>query len=172
MGSLGWQETLAIFILALILFGPKKLPELGRTLGKAITEFRRASSELRSSFDRQMKELEQETAPIKEAASEYPYEQYHYDYSSGSHYDHSVGTEGSEFTASHPQLTSASATEGAESTTSSVSPEGTVAVGQVSDLPKAANGTNEPGIHTQHEVQHEAPSESATTVSNTTEHKA
>ncbi len=177
MGSLGWQETLAIFILALVLFGPKKLPELGRTLGKAITEFRRASSELRSSFDRELKNLEQETAPIKEAASEYPYEQYHYDYSSGSHYDHSVGTEESEFTASHPQLTSASATEGAESTTSSVSPEGTVAVGQIADLPKndlprAANGTPEPGIHTQHEAPHEAPSENATAVLNTTEHKA
>jgi len=78
MGPLGWQETLAIFILALILFGPKKLPELGKTLGKAITEFRRASSELRSSFDREMRNLEQETAPIKDAASEYSYQSYSY----------------------------------------------------------------------------------------------
>jgi sec-independent protein translocase protein TatA len=173
MGSLGWQETLAIFILALILFGPKKLPELGRTLGKAITEFRRASNELKSSFDRQMRELEQETAPIKEAASEYPHEPYSYDYSSVSHYDHSAGAEGSEFTASHPQLTSASAPEGAESTTSSVSPEGTVAVGQISDLPHAthANGT-ELSIQAQHSTQEAAHSESATTVSTTTEHKA
>lgn len=173
MGSLGWQETLAIFILALILFGPKKLPELGRTLGKAINEFRRASSELRTSFDREMRNLEQETAPIKEAASEYPYGSYNYDYSSGSHYDHSVGAEGSEFTASHPQLTSASAPEGADLTTSSVSPEGTVAVGHISDPPKAINGSGtEPATHTEHSGSEATPSESATTVSTATEHKA
>jgi TatA/E family protein of Tat protein translocase len=176
MGSLGWQETLAIFILALILFGPKKLPELGRTLGKAITEFRRASSELRSSFDREMKNLEQETAPIKQAASEYPYEPYNYDYSSGSHYEHSAGAEGSEFTASHPQLTSASAPEGAESTTSSVSPEGTVAYGTSTE---GVNGSASQAAAVQTVTVHEStpqPPASAEVitapVSTTTEHKA
>jgi sec-independent protein translocase protein TatA len=172
MGSLGWQETLAIFILALILFGPKKLPELGRTLGKAITEFRRASAELKSSFDREMKNLEQETAPIKEAASEYPYEPYRYDYSSGSHYDHSTGAEGSEFTASHPQLTSASATEGAESITSAVSPEGTVAIGEISDAPQTVNGTGRSlaGNTPEHPVPESGLSQNA--AASTTEHKA
>ena len=170
MGSLGWQETLAIFILALILFGPKKLPELGRTLGKAITEFRRASSELRSSFDREMKNLEQETAPIKQAASEYPYEPYNYDYSSGSHYDHSAGAEGSEFTASHPQLTSASAPEGAELTTSSASPEGTVAYGTSTE---AVNGSSGQAAPVQEGTPQEpAPAPVTTPVSTTTEHKA
>ena len=71
MGPLGWPEMTFIFILALLLFGPKKLPELGRTLGKAMTEFRRASNELKATFDREMKNLEQETEPIKQAASEY-----------------------------------------------------------------------------------------------------
>ena len=42
MGPLGVPEMMVIFLLALVLFGPKKLPELGRTLGKALTEFRRA----------------------------------------------------------------------------------------------------------------------------------
>jgi TatA/E family protein of Tat protein translocase len=183
MGSLGWQETLAIFILALILFGPKKLPELGRTLGKAITEFRRASSELRSSFDREMKNLEQETAPIKQAASEYPYEPYNYDYSSGSHYDHSAGAEGSEFTASHPQLTSASAPEGAELTTSSASPEGTVAYGTGTEAVNGSSGqtaiveTAAVPEGTPHEAASaELPAPVSTTaehpVSTTTEHKA
>ena len=173
MGSLGWQETLAIFILALILFGPKKLPELGRTLGKAITEFRRASSELRSSFDREMKNLEQETAPIKQAASEYPYEPYNYDYSSGSHYEHSAGAEGSEFTASHPQLTSASAPEGAESTTSSASPEGTVAYGTSTEAVNGSSGqtaiVETAAVHegTPHEA---APAEVTAPVSTTAEH--
>jgi len=71
MGPLGWQETIFIFILALLVFGPKKLPELGKNIGKAMSEFRRASSELRSTWDRQMVELERETAPIKEAANSY-----------------------------------------------------------------------------------------------------
>src|SRR3974390_3083178 len=64
MGTLGWQEMMAIFILALILFGPKKLPELGRTLGKAMSEFRRASTELKAQFDGAMKSIEQWTEPI------------------------------------------------------------------------------------------------------------
>ena len=51
MGPLGWQETIFILVLALLIFGPKKLPELGKTIGKAMTEFRRASSELKSTFD-------------------------------------------------------------------------------------------------------------------------
>jgi sec-independent protein translocase protein TatA len=177
MGSLGWQETLAIFILALILFGPKKLPELGRTLGKAITEFRRASSELRSSFDREMKNLEQETAPIKEAASEYPYQPYNYDYSLGSHYDHSAGAEGSEFTASHPQLESASATQGAESTTSSAPPEGTVAVGQIAEGHLAGNGNGNEAANTNGgepvaTLEPHTASETAVASTATTEHKA
>lgn len=170
MGPLGWPEMAFIFILALLLFGPKKLPELGRTLGKAMTEFRRASNELKATFDREMKNLEQETAPIKQAASEYPYEPYNYDYSSGSHYDHSAGAEGSEFTASHPQLTSASAPEGAESTTSSASPEGTVAYGTSTE---AVNGSSGQAAPVQEGTPQEPASAQVTTpVSTTTEHKA
>ena len=60
MGPIGVQEMIAIFLVALVLFGPKKLPELGRTIAKAITEFRRASNELKSTFDREMKALERE----------------------------------------------------------------------------------------------------------------
>ncbi len=52
---------MAIFAIALLLFGPKKLPELGRTLGKALTEFRRAKNELKSTFESHMAELERET---------------------------------------------------------------------------------------------------------------
>jgi TatA/E family protein of Tat protein translocase len=52
---------IAIFLIALLLFGPKKLPELGRTLGKALTEFRRAKNELKSTFESHMAELERET---------------------------------------------------------------------------------------------------------------
>ena len=52
MGPLGVQETVFIFVLALLIFGPRKLPELGKTIGKAMSEFRRASSELRMSWKR------------------------------------------------------------------------------------------------------------------------
>ncbi|HWZ34473.1 MAG TPA: twin-arginine translocase TatA/TatE family subunit [Bryobacteraceae bacterium] len=65
MGPIGVQEMIVIFIVALVLFGPKKLPELGRTIGKALTEFRRATSDLKSSFEREMHNLERE-AELKE----------------------------------------------------------------------------------------------------------
>ena len=65
MGPLGWQETIFIFVLALLIFGPKKLPELGKTIGKAMTEFRRASSELRGTWDREMASMERETESLK-----------------------------------------------------------------------------------------------------------
>mgnify|MGYP001038796217 CR=1 FL=1 len=61
MGSIGVPEMIFIFVLALLIFGPKKLPELGRSLGKGIAEFRRASAELRSSLEREMQNLENET---------------------------------------------------------------------------------------------------------------
>jgi len=45
MGPLGWQETVFIFFLALLLFGPKKLPELGKGLGESIRGFKSAMAE-------------------------------------------------------------------------------------------------------------------------------
>jgi TatA/E family protein of Tat protein translocase len=57
-GTLGVQEMVIIFLVALVLFGPKKLPELGKTIGKALTEFRRASNDLKATFDREMHTLE------------------------------------------------------------------------------------------------------------------
>ncbi len=64
-GTLGVPEIAVIFILALVLFGPKKLPELGRTIGKAMTEFRRASNDLKATFDREMHTLERESKEIQ-----------------------------------------------------------------------------------------------------------
>ena len=68
MGTLGGQEIAVIFILALVLFGPKKLPELGRTIGKAITEFRRASNDLKATFEREMQTLERESQSMSQVA--------------------------------------------------------------------------------------------------------
>ena len=143
MGSLGWPEMMFIFILALLLFGPKKLPELGRTLGKAMTEFRRASNELKATFDREMKSLEQETEPIKNAASEYHYDTYNYDYSSGTPYDHSYGAGEFDSTASHPSTPSASAPQGAESTVPAA-PAGTVSHG--SEVAATGSTSSEPAL--------------------------
>ena len=61
MGQVGIWELLAIFVVALLVFGPRKLPELGRSLGKGLSEFRRASTELRSSLEREMHSIEQES---------------------------------------------------------------------------------------------------------------
>jgi sec-independent protein translocase protein TatA len=51
MGSLGMQEIIVIFIIALIIFGPRKLPELGKTLGKGLAEFKKASNDLKKTWE-------------------------------------------------------------------------------------------------------------------------
>lgn len=55
MGSLGMQEIIVIFILALIVFGPRKLPELGKTLGKGLAEFKKASNELKQTWEEEVR---------------------------------------------------------------------------------------------------------------------
>jgi TatA/E family protein of Tat protein translocase len=128
MGPLGYPEMVFIFFLALILFGPKKLPELGRTVGKALTEFRRASNELKSTFDREMKSLEQETESFKEIANQYQSDTYSYDYQSyESTYEGAYGNESNDSTATTPSTLSASATQDAE--LPAAPPEGVIAHG-------------------------------------------
>jgi TatA/E family protein of Tat protein translocase len=59
--NLGFPEMIFIFIGALILFGPKKLPEIGRQIGKALNEFKRASNEFKSQIETEIANLERET---------------------------------------------------------------------------------------------------------------
>ena len=117
MLSLGWQEMVAIFIVALVLFGPKKLPELGRTIGRAIAEFRRATSELKSTFDREMQQIERENESIKQTASSYMND-ISGSTDSSSYYDPDGYRYGSydSTTASNPEQVSDPASTGAEST--------------------------------------------------------
>jgi TatA/E family protein of Tat protein translocase len=61
MGPLGVPELIIIFIVALIVFGPRKLPELGRSLGRGLSEFKRASHELRSTLDDEIRDEERRT---------------------------------------------------------------------------------------------------------------
>ena len=58
-GSIGMPELVIIFVIALIIFGPRKLPELGRSLGRSINEFKRASNELRNTLEDEVRFEEQ-----------------------------------------------------------------------------------------------------------------
>jgi TatA/E family protein of Tat protein translocase len=54
-GSLGVPELLLIFVVILIVFGPRRIPEIGRTLGKALGEFRKATDDLKSTIEREVR---------------------------------------------------------------------------------------------------------------------
>jgi len=180
LGTLGVQEMIFIFLLALVLFGPKKLPELGRTLGKAISEFRRAQSELKATFDREMQNLERDVQEQKEiGSSSYRYDSYNYDYSSseagiyGEPYGSSA-TEPQDSSAANTSTISASATQGAEYL-SPVTPEGAIAhsdsnATETAVIPQeSAAGNGEPeswSLEKELEAQHSANGAPAT------EHKA
>ena len=58
-GSIGMPELIIILVIALIIFGPRKLPELGRSLGRSIGEFKKASNELRNTLEEEIRIEEQ-----------------------------------------------------------------------------------------------------------------
>ncbi len=66
-GSVGFPELIIIFTIALIIFGPRKLPELGKSLGKSLAEFKRASNELKSTLDEEIRMEERRSAERQEA---------------------------------------------------------------------------------------------------------
>ena len=68
-GSIGGPEVILLFIAALLLFGPRRLPEIGRTLGKTVADFRRATNDFRANLERevQMDELKDAIRPIATA---------------------------------------------------------------------------------------------------------
>ena len=74
-GSLGIPEMILIFVVALIVFGPKRLPEIGRTIGKALGEFKKATDDFKSTIEREVRvdELKQlattATAPVIDTVS-------------------------------------------------------------------------------------------------------
>jgi TatA/E family protein of Tat protein translocase len=74
-GPIGMPELIIILTLALIIFGPRKLPELGRSLGKSLGEFKRASNELRNTLDEEIRleeERERNTTPRPAASQSAP----------------------------------------------------------------------------------------------------
>lgn len=62
-GSIGGPELLLIFIIALLIFGPRKLPEVGKTIGKGLSQFKRAAFDFKRSLET---EVEEETKELKE----------------------------------------------------------------------------------------------------------
>jgi sec-independent protein translocase protein TatA len=70
-GSIGMPELIIILVIALIIFGPRKLPELGRSLGRSINEFKKASNELRSTLEEEIR-VEDQKDRVTAAASATP----------------------------------------------------------------------------------------------------
>ena len=76
-GSIGVPELVLIFIVALLLFGPRKLPDIGRSLGKAMGEFRRASNDLKRTLEEevaadQLREVDREVREATRATYQPP----------------------------------------------------------------------------------------------------
>lgn len=71
-GSVSGVEIVLILVVALILFGPRKLPKIGRTLGSAMSEFRRATTDFRMSLEREVElgEIKETERDIRSAADE------------------------------------------------------------------------------------------------------
>ena len=161
MGPLGMGEIVVLFVLALLIFGPKKLPELGKTFGKGMAEFKRASNELKTTFKREMDNIEHETSDVKSIASDvgqdintsyYDNEDDYY-----SDYDYGGGATTSSVSGSTKQSDSDASTESGEASSgqhaANGSPEGSESGdaspavsdsndgGPVSGLPEAEDGT-------------------------------
>ena len=68
-GTLGGPELILIFIVGLVVFGPRKLPEIGKSLGKMIGEFKRASADFQRTVE---DEVESEKLKKEIASAEYP----------------------------------------------------------------------------------------------------
>jgi len=69
-GSIGMPELVIILVIALVIFGPRKLPELGRSLGKSLGEFKRASNELRNTLEEEVRVEEQRDQKAKVQAEQ------------------------------------------------------------------------------------------------------
>lgn len=63
--NLGFPELVVIFVIALLVFGPRKLPELGRSLGKSLAEFKKATNELKRTWEEEVKTEEAELKEIQ-----------------------------------------------------------------------------------------------------------
>lgn len=70
--GIGLPEMVLILVVALLVFGPKKLPEIGRSMGKAIRSFQDASKEFENEFKREADKLTESTQPMQATLEEKP----------------------------------------------------------------------------------------------------
>jgi len=63
-GSIGMPELILIFVVALLVFGPRKLPEIGKSLGKGLAEFKKASDDLKRTIEQEIEEGKKEVSSI------------------------------------------------------------------------------------------------------------
>jgi sec-independent protein translocase protein TatA len=70
LGSIGMPELILIFIVALLVFGPKKLPELGKSLGRGLAEFKKASEDLKKTIEDEIEQGKHEAAEVKQHVTE------------------------------------------------------------------------------------------------------
>ena len=75
-GSIGMPELIIILVIALIIFGPRKLPELGKSLGRSLNEFKKASQDLQNTLEQEIKieEQKESDARQKPVAAAHPIE--------------------------------------------------------------------------------------------------
>lgn len=69
-GSIGMPELIMIFVVALLVFGPKKLPEIGKSLGKGLAEFKKASDELKKTIEDEIEAGKKETSSVRQSVAE------------------------------------------------------------------------------------------------------
>ena len=69
-GSIGMPELILIFIVALLVFGPKKLPELGKSLGRGLAEFKRASDDLKKTIEDEIEQGKHEAEAVKKQVAD------------------------------------------------------------------------------------------------------
>jgi sec-independent protein translocase protein TatA len=67
-GSIGMPELILIFVVALLVFGPRKLPEIGKSIGKGLAEFKRASEDLKKTIEQEIEEGKAEVASVRREA--------------------------------------------------------------------------------------------------------
>ena len=70
MGSVGVPELIVIFLVALLVFGPRKLPEIGKSLGKALAEFQRARNDLMATVEEEVRKIETDSSTMLPRESE------------------------------------------------------------------------------------------------------
>lgn len=72
MGNLGMPELIFILVLALLIFGPKKLPEIGRQIGRGLGEFKRTSNDLKRTIEEELDKVASEEKASRETEAESP----------------------------------------------------------------------------------------------------